>query len=130
MSEILGVGLDLCGIDRMRERLESRFMEKYFTEQEADYIRSRGGQAAASMAGIWAAKEAVLKALGTGITFPLQEVEITHTEAGQPVVELHGKAKEAALGGSFLLSVTHEGGMAAAVAVWRAEPHEKRAVSS
>ena len=130
MSEIRGIGLDLCEIARMRSRLEGRFMEKYFTEREAAYIHSRGAQAAQSMAGVWAAKEAVLKALGTGIAFPLREVEITHTEAGQPLVQLHGKAAEAAAGGSFLVSITHEGGMAAAVALWYAGPNEKGAVSS
>ena len=67
MSEIRGVGLDLCEIDRMREHLEDRFLEKYFTAREAAYIRARGAQAAASMAGVWAAKEAVLKAMGTGL---------------------------------------------------------------
>ena len=117
MSEIRGVGLDLCAVDRMRGHLEDRFLDRYFTAREADYIRSRGAQAAQSMAGIWAAKEAVLKALGTGIAFPLQEVEIDHTANGQPTVLLHGKAEEAA-SGSFLLSITHEAGMAAATAIW------------
>ena len=114
MSEIRGIGLDLCVIDRMREHLEDRFLDRYFTPREAAYILSRGKHAAQSMAGIWAAKEAVLKALGTGIAFALREVEIDHTEAGQPFVRLHGKAAEQ--GGDFLLSITHEGGMAAAVA--------------
>ena len=112
-----GIGLDLCQVDRMRRHLEDRFMEKYFTEAEVAYIRSQGARAAESMAGIWAAKEAVLKALGTGIAFPLQEVEISHTANGQPTVLLHGKAAEAA-SGSFLLSITHEAGMAAATAIW------------
>ena len=112
------MGLDLCEIDRMRPRLEDRFLERNFTEREADYIRSRGAQAAQSMAGIWAAKEAVMKALGTGIAFPMREVEVCHTALGQPTVALHGKAAETANGGSFLLSITHEGGMAAAVALW------------
>ena len=116
MSDVRGIGLDLCAVDRMREHLGGRFMEKYFTEQEAAYIRSRGAQAAESLAGIWAAKEAVLKALGTGIAFPLQDIEICHTEAGQPTVRLHGQAQT--YGGSIMVSVTHEGGMAAAVAVW------------
>lgn len=118
MRNIRGLGLDLCEIDRMRPHLEDRFLERNFTEGEADYIRSRGEQAAQSMAGIWAAKEAVMKALGTGIAFPMREVEICHTELGQPTVALHGKAAETALGGSFLLSITHECGMAAAVALW------------
>ena len=116
MCNVRGIGLDLCQVDRMRNRLEGRFLDKYFTEAEAAYIRSRGAQAAESMAGIWAAKEAVLKALGTGIAFPLREIEIDHTDAGQPTARLHGRAQE--LGGSFLVSITHEGGMAAAVAVW------------
>lgn len=118
MSEIRGLGLDLCEIDRMRARLDDRFLERYFTRQEADYIRSRGATAAQSMAGIWAAKEAVMKALGTGIAFPLKEVEVCHTEKGQPTIALHGRAAEWAEGGSFLLSITHDGGMAAAVALW------------
>lgn len=117
MSEIRGIGLDLCDIARMREHLEDRFLYRYFTAREADHIRSRGAQAAESMAGIWAAKEAVLKALGTGIAFPLQEIEIVHTDLGQPAVLLHGRAAEAATG-HFLLSITHEKDMAAATAVW------------
>ena len=118
MCNIRGMGLDLCEIDRMRPHLEGRFLERHFTEQEAAYIRARGVQAAQSMAGIWAAKEAVMKALGTGIAFPMREVEITHTALGQPTVTLHGQAAESAHGGSFLLSITHEGGMAAAVVLW------------
>ena len=116
MCNVRGIGLDLCQTDRMQRHLEDRFMDRYFTEQEAAYVRSRGAQAAESMAGIWAAKEAVLKALGTGIAFPLQEIEVCHSEAGQPTIRLHGQAS--ASGGSFLVSITHEGGMAAAVAVW------------
>ena len=116
MCNVRGVGIDLCGIDRMRPHLEGRFLEKYFTEQEAAYIRARGASAAQSMAGIWAVKEAVLKALGTGIAFPLRDIEVCHTEAGQPTVRLHGQAQT--YGGSFMVSITHEGGMAAAVAVW------------
>lgn len=118
MCKTRSIGLDLCDIDRMAEHLGDRFLEKYFTGQEAAYIRSRGGQAAQSMAGIWAAKEAVLKALGTGIVLPLQEIEIGHTELGQPTVTLHGRAAETAGSGSFLVSITHEKGMAAAVALW------------
>ena len=116
MCNVRGVGLDLCQVDRMRNHLEGRFLEKHFTEAEAAYVRSRGAQAAESLAGLWAAKEAVLKALGTGIAFPLRDVEIGHTEAGQPTVQLHGEALNH--GGSFLLSITHENGMAAAVAIW------------
>ena len=105
----------------MEPHLHDRFLERYFTPEEAAYIHSRGAQAAQSMAGIWAAKEAVLKALGTGIAFPLQDIEVCHTELGQPFIRLRGKVAEAAPGSRFLISITHEGGMAAAMAVWQQE---------
>ena len=121
MSEIRGIGLDLCEIRRMEDHLRTGLLERYFTAEEAAYIRARGAQAAQSMAGVWAAKEAVLKALGTGIAYPLQDIEVCHTELGQPFIRLHGKAAEAAPNSRFLLSITHDGGMAAATAIWQQE---------
>ena len=118
MCNIAGLGLDLCGIPRMQALLEEgRSLRRMFSEAEEGYIRSKGASAAQTMAGLFAAKEAVLKALGTGLAIPLTDVEIIHTAAGQPQAQLHGKA--ATMGGSFLLSITHEGDMAAAMAIWR-----------
>lgn len=122
MSEILGVGVDLCEIERMRALLDTRFPERFFTTDEAAYIRGKGVHAAQTMAGLWAAKEAVLKALGTGLALSPLEVEITHTASGQPNVRLHGEALRHADGGDVLLSVTHEGGFALAFALWRKNP--------
>ena len=117
MSEIRGIGIDLCTIERMQRLLdENRPLRRMFTPDEEAYIRSKGVTAAQTMAGIFAAKEAVLKALGTGMTIPMTEIVIRHTELGQPLVELTGKTAE--ISGHFLLSITHEGGMAAAMAVW------------
>ncbi|MBQ8201148.1 MAG: holo-ACP synthase [Clostridia bacterium] len=117
MCNICGIGLDLCEIGRMQTMLdEARSLRRLFTEAEEAYIRSRGAVAAQSMAGIFAAKEAVCKALGTGITFPLTDITVSHTASGQPTVALSGKA--AAFGGTFMISITHEAGMAAAVAIW------------
>lgn len=119
MYEIRGLGIDMCAIPRMQELLDSgRSLRRMFTEAEETYIRSKGAAAAQTMAGLFAAKEAVLKALGTGLTLPLTDVVITHTPLGQPQVTLQGKAAE--LGGTFLLSITHEGDMAAATAIWMA----------
>lgn len=119
MCEIRGLGLDLCGIPRMQALLDSgRPLRRMFSEAEEAYIRSRGAAAAQTMAGLFAAKEAVLKALGTGLTLPMTDVLITHTDLGQPRVTLLGRAAER--GGSFLLSITHEGDMAAATAIWLA----------
>lgn len=121
MCKVLGVGIDLCDISRMEENLrDDRFLRRFFTADEAAYIRSRGLSASQTMAGIFAAKEAFLKAVGTGLSLPLQDIEVRHTELGQPIYHLTGKALEAAGGGQVLLSITHEGLMAAAVCIWQA----------
>lgn len=121
MSDVRGVGIDLCGIPRMEAQLDNAaFMARVFTPQEIAYINSRGLMASASMAAMWAAKEAALKALGVGISLPMIEVEIVHDDAGRPSYQLHGQALALACGGVMQLSLTHEGDMAAAVCVWSA----------
>ena len=115
---VRGVGIDLCAVSRMEEQLGSgRFLARFFTEEETAYITSRGAGAAQSMAGIFAAKEALLKALGMGISLPLKDVGVTHTQTGQPAYCLTGKAKELVGEAQCMLSITHEGDMAAAVCI-------------
>ena len=115
---VRGLGLDLCEISRMEKLLaDERFLKRYFNEGEISYIRSKGKSAAQTMAGIFAAKEALSKSLGTGITFELKEISIFHDEAGRPGYSLSGRAKELGEGDRFWLSITHDGGMAAAVCV-------------
>ena len=117
MSDVRGLGIDLCEIARMQALLdEGRSLRRMFTEDEQAYISSKGATSAQTMAGLYAAKEAVLKAIGTGLTIPMTDVIINHTELGRPLVTLTGKAAEA--GGKVHLSITHEGSMAAAFAVW------------
>ena len=119
MCKVRGVGIDLCEIARMEPLLrDDRFLARYFTPDEAAYIRGRGASAAQSLAGLYAAKEAVLKALGTGLSLPLGEIEVTHSPAGQPLCRLSGSALERAGGGHIHLSISHEGPMAAAFAVF------------
>lgn len=116
---IRGVGLDLCEIARMEKTLaDERFLARYFTEAERDYILGRGRGAAQSLAGCYAAKEAVVKAMGCGIVFALTDIEIWHDEQGTPGVRLYGEARRRAPDGTWFLSITHEADMAAAVAVW------------
>ena len=113
-----GLGLDLCEIARMEKLLQDEwFLQRYFSEAEAAYIRSRGKSAPQTMAGIFAAKEAFSKALGTGIIFSLQEVCVVHDEQGQPWYELTGEAKKLSGEDRFFLSISHDAGMAAAVCV-------------
>ena len=115
---VKGLGMDLCGISRMEKMLANeRFLNRYFTENEIAYIRTKGQGSAQTLAGIYAAKEALSKALGTGITFDLKEIGIVHDAAGRPDYELSGRAAELGKGDCFLLSITHDSGMAAAVCI-------------
>ncbi len=117
MCNVRGIGIDLCEIGRMARLLdEGHSLRRMFTAAEQAYIRGKGVSAAQSMAGLFAAKEAALKAFGTGLSIPLTDIEISHTDRGQPYAVLHGQA--AALGGQLRLSITHEAGMAAGMAVW------------
>lgn len=119
MCNVRGIGIDLCEIARMQRLLdEGHSLRRMFTEEEQAYIHSKGISAAQTMAGMFAAKEAVLKALGTGMSIAMTDIVITHTELGQPIAELHGKAAEK--GGSVMISITHEAGMAAGMAIWTA----------
>lgn len=116
---IRGIGVDLCGISRMEEKLQNaRFMERIFTDGERAYIQSRGMMQASSVAACFAAKEAFAKALGTGIgPIAFSEVEILHEENGRPYYCLHGNALALAQGKGVAqchLSISHEGDMALA----------------
>ena len=111
-----GVGFDLCEISRM-ERLvaNERFVDRYFTPEEAEYVRGKGRSAAQTLAGLFAAKEALGKALGGGIDFELREAEIRHGGQGEPYYVLHGALAERIRGEKLHLSISHDGGFAGAV---------------
>ena len=115
---VKGLGFDLCEITRMDKMLTNdRFLNRFFTEEEKIYIQSKGKSAAQTLAGIYAAKEAITKALGTGITFDLKEINITHDQSGMPTCVLSGKAAELGNGDRFVLSISHDGRIAAAVCI-------------
>ena len=114
-----GLGLDLCEIARMEKLLkDDRFLSRYFTQEEKAYVLSRGAGAARSLAGLFAAREALGKALGGGIDFDLKEAEVCHTESGAPFFRLSGKLRERLGEDRLLLSISHDGGVAAAVCLW------------
>ena len=89
---LIGVGCDVIEIARVQKAIVKRsFMERVFAPEEIAYCESRGKQAAASFAARFAAKEAVLKALGTGLRGgELTEIVITNDELGKPSVQLLG----------------------------------------
>ena len=96
--KILGHGIDLCDTARIGDMLEKhgqRFLERCYTPTEQEY--SHKGMTARQvefLAGRFAAKEAVVKALGTGISSGIDftDVEILREGNGRPVVQLHGGA--------------------------------------
>ena len=119
---IAGIGIDLCEISRMEKLLaDEHFLTRYFSLEEQGYIQGKGKSAAQTMAGIYAAKEALVKALGSGIvTADLRAIDVTHDKYGAPVYVLQGEYARLAEDkriSSFYLSITHDGGVAAAVCV-------------
>ena len=121
---ILGIGTDLCRIDRIKKALENaRFLERVYTESERSHLEGMcQGRIHERAAGFFAAKEAVAKALGTGFAgFGPADIEILYEEAGRPYAVLHGRAGEIARGARIHLSITHEDNMAQAFAVLESE---------
>ena len=119
---IRGLGIDLCEIRRMEDAItHPRFLLRVFSEEEQAYILSRKAGAGQTAAGLYAAKEAFLKALGTGIcSLALCEIRVAHDEKGAPYYLLGEKQLEqlAERGAeSAHLSITHDGGTAAAVCI-------------
>lgn len=121
---IIGIGLDLADITRIEQALiRPRFMTRVFTPCEIESCQKRGTQAAASFAARFAAKEAFLKAIGTGLRGgKLQEIEVVNNHLGAPEIKLYGAfAEMSRLRGieKIWLSLTHERQMAAAqVILW------------
>ena len=89
---MLTTGVDIIEISRIRDVLnsyQSRFLKRIFTDGEIAYCRGR----APNLAGRFAAKEATMKALGTGIRgVGWKDIEISRKESGAPYVLLHGRA--------------------------------------
>lgn len=89
---IIGIGCDTIEINRIAKAVQSQgFKERVFTMAETAYCESRGKQQYASFAARFAAKEAVLKALGTGLRGgALTEIEVRNDELGCPQIFLSG----------------------------------------
>ncbi len=111
-----GVGIDLLEIDRLERALERhpRLAERVFTRAERDYAEARA-RPARHLAARFAAKEAVVKALGLSGGFGLGQIEVVAGEP--PTVRLSGRAADAAAGRRVDLSLTHSRDFAAAVAI-------------
>ncbi len=112
---IVGIGTDIVEVSRFEQLIsDNHFMERVFTPAERSYI----GDKTHCAAGIFGAKEAFSKAVGTGLSgFSLQEVEVCHDEKGKPFYALSGRALEKYGHLTFHLSISHEKTYAVAFAI-------------
>lgn len=100
------IGTDIVKISRIEESIKSpSFLKKIFTESEKEYCKK-----AENFAGIFAAKEAYFKALGTGIKMPVTQIEVLHDDLGKPYFNGIDNCD---------LSISHDGEYAVAtVIIW------------
>ena len=113
------LGIDIIKVERIRAalaRFGPRFTRRVLTDPERHYVRDRPE----TMAGRWAAKEAVSKVLGLGVRgIGWRDIEIERLPTGQPAVRLHGRAADRAIQlgmGRIAVSISHESDYAVAIA--------------
>ena len=120
MNPIIFSGIDLIEIDRfinLNPSILTKFYARVFSPEELEYIGNSYNRAA----GIFAAKEAVAKALGCGIgPISWHDIHVSHTPEKQPIVLLTNRAQDKAVELNIIqwsISITHTKNIAAAVAV-------------
>jgi len=121
---IAGTGIDIVEISRIRDVLDrhgARFLNRVFTPAESEYCRSQAVPAQ-HLAGRFAVKEAVLKALGTGWSGRMRwrDIEVKRAPSGEPSAELHGAAARRADEMDVVkvhISISHSGRHAIAHAI-------------
>lgn len=124
---IVGHGIDLVETSRIAQMVAEhgeRFLQRCFTEQEQRYAAANPARQAEHLAGRFAAKEAVLKALGTGWSGGIAwtDVEVVRQASGRPSILLHGRCADLARQQGitqWLLTISHvrSHAMASAIAV-------------
>ncbi len=132
---IVGLGIDIIEVSRMKrtiERYEKRFLNHVFADSEQDEAPAGAGMAS-YYAGRWAAKEAVAKALGTGIgeRCGWHDVRVVRGTLGKPMIELHGAAAATAADQGIEhvhISISHERHLACASAVAEATETSKKKI--
>lgn len=121
---IKGIGIDIIEIERIEKAIlkNNRFIDRIFTSNEHEIFRNKNFLPQ-TIAGFFAAKEAVSKALGTGIgKINWKDIEIFKDDAGKPYVKLHNNALQIAYSKNIdnvLLSISHskENAVAQAIAI-------------
>ncbi|MFQ3315626.1 MAG: holo-[acyl-carrier protein] synthase [Candidatus Poriferisodalaceae bacterium] len=122
MDAVIGIGLDVVDVERMRTVLSRRaaIKERLFTRSEQHYAES-SIDSVQRFAARFAAKEAVMKALGVGLgSVKFRDIEVVKLDSGKPTLELHGQAAVLAdLAGirKWHLSMSHTALVAEAIVV-------------
>lgn len=111
---IVGCGIDLIKIERIEKiirRWGDNFIFRIFTPLEREYCEKKKGNKYQSYAGKFAAKEALLKALGLGLGgVNWKEIEIINNELGQPIIDTSGKLKNIVLTkgvSKYFITISH-----------------------
>ncbi|MBI2952320.1 holo-ACP synthase [bacterium] len=118
---IRSVGVDLVEVDRVQKAVErwgDRFLRRVYTGAEVDYCFQKG-EKYRSLAARFAAKEAVMKALGTGWKRGVRwvDIEVVRRPGAAPEIALHGQSRVLGRDGRFLVSLSHTHTHAIAVVV-------------
>jgi len=123
---VLGLGMDVCSVDRVARVLHgpngARFRERVYTPAEVATCEGRA-DAATAYAARFAAKEALVKALGAPAGIRWRDMEVVRAASGAPEFALSGVAgrEVRARHARVLLALTHDAGVAAATVVLEAE---------
>ena len=117
-----GIGNDIIEISRVRQSIERHglhFLNRLFSQKEQDYCY-KYQDPVPHFAGRFAAKEAIVKALGTGFGKDVQwhDIEILNDDAGKPVASISSALKERFNHPNILVSISHSAEYATAVALW------------
>lgn len=119
---ILGIGNDIIEVARIKaniERYQDRFLNRLFTKEEQDYCLSRK-EPSIHLSGRFAAKEAIVKALGTGFSQGITwlDIQITNDVNGKPFPLLSEKIIDLFNNPTILISISHCHEYATAFAIW------------
>ena len=116
-------GIDLLQVERIKKiysHYKDKFLKKILTDLEIKQIK-KNQQIYSKIAGKFSAKEAVVKAMGTGFSdgIKIKDIEILNLKNGRPIINLHGKAKKR-MGNieSSSISISNDGGFVVSVATF------------
>ncbi|MFH1701083.1 MAG: holo-ACP synthase [Candidatus Zixiibacteriota bacterium] len=119
---VISTGIDIVEIQRIGkiyDRFRDKFLKRLYSDEEIEILHKRPGVMLSVMAGKFAAKEAVIKALGvifdSGVY--LKDIEILNHASGMPYVHLPDRLNKVMSGREIIVSITHESNYAAAVAI-------------